>query len=74
MDLALSGFERPFDQYFRQFHWCLRDFRALGRSLHSCALWAVVEGLLEYLLGGLVELLSGSWVASGSVLGGLGEL
>ena len=37
-------------------------------------LWASFEGRFAWLLGGLAELLSGSWVASGGVLGHLGEV
>ena len=35
---------------------------------------ASVEGCSAWLMGGVAELLSGSWVASGRVLGGLGEV
>ena len=35
---------------------------------------ASVEGCFAWLMGGVAELLSGSWVASGAVLGGLGEV
>ena len=52
----------------------LEGFGALGRSWRSWALWASVEGRFEWLWGGLGQLLSGSWVASGGVFGGLGEL
>ena len=34
----------------------------------------MVEGCFAWFLGGLSGLLSGSWVASGGVLGGLGEV
>ena len=40
----------------------------LGRFGHS------VEGLFAWLLGSLAELLSGSWVASGGVLKGHGDV
>ena len=67
VDLALSGFERPFDQYFRQFHRFLRDFRALGRS------WAALGRLLGA-LGRLLGALGRSWAALGRLLGALGWL
>ena len=35
---------------------------------------ASVEGWFAWLMGGVAELFSGSWVASGGVLGGLGEV
>ena len=35
---------------------------------------ASVEGRFAWLMGGVAELLSGSWVASGGVFGGLGEV
>ena len=37
-------------------------------------LWASVERCFAWLMGGAAELLSGSWVTSGGVLGALGEL